>query len=58
VIRGEFGDVIAWSAQVSKLHDEIRPLVDASGSVDERVTAYLRSKIDAIVALLLPAATS
>ncbi len=54
MIRGEFGEVIQWSENVAGLHAEVKPLLEGAGTLEERLTEYLRQKVAGIVALILP----
>jgi phage-related protein len=55
LIRGEFGQIIEWSESVKALYAEIAPLIESgSGTVEDRLLAYLREKINALVGLILP----
>ncbi len=54
-IGGEFGEIKQWSDNVQKLLDEIAPLFESgAGTVEERLLAYLREKIERLVQLVLP----
>jgi len=54
LIRGEFGEIVEWSDNVAVLYKEISPLLSGDGSLETKLVAYLRTKIDAIVATILP----
>ena len=54
-LGGEFGQLRQWSQSVQALYDEIAPLLAAGpGTLEERLLAYLREKITALVKVLLP----
>ena len=54
LIRGQFGEIVQWSDNVGALYKELSPLLAGDGSPEQKLAAYLREKIAAIVAMVLP----
>jgi len=53
-LQGEFSTLREWSDSVKSIHDELAPLLEGAGSLEDRVIAYLRTKIESLVGMLLP----
>jgi hypothetical protein len=54
-ISGDFGQLSQWSDSVKKIHDEIKPLLSGgSGTLEDRLLAFLRDKITELVGLIIP----
>lgn len=56
-IAGPWGELKEWSSSVKVLYDEIEPLFQGgTGTIEDRLLAYLKEKLTALVKLLLPEA--
>ncbi|MDR5748840.1 hypothetical protein QCE73_37305 [Caballeronia sp. LZ029] len=53
-LQGEFSEIRQWSDSVKALYDEIAPLFEGGGNIEDRLIEFLRQKVDGVIALLLP----